>query len=318
MGISHNQNNFSLPLPIPRSARALAEQFGREVSTPEKARQIQLNTIAVLVVEYYLQLMGIATDLTKSDSWNLPIRLMADTADLVLPKLGRLECRAIVDEVAYCTVPPETWHDRVGYIVVQIDDLLQTAWLLGFVPKVHSERLDLNQLQPPEALFEHLARLATQPAIVQLSQWYQGVFAAGWEAVDAVLSWSELGFAFRGEPITPQVSGSTQRAKRIDLGIQLSRSTDVVASLQFALVLELILMKNLESDICLKIYPNGQTMLPQNLYLIVEDEFGIILIEAQARSRDNCLQVRFKGETGERFKVLVALGSTSISEEFII
>ncbi|MGV0028497.1 DUF1822 family protein [Phormidesmis priestleyi] len=45
---------FALPLPIPRSALATARQFANEQPTPQKAAQIQLNTLAVSVVSDYL------------------------------------------------------------------------------------------------------------------------------------------------------------------------------------------------------------------------------------------------------------------------
>lgn len=312
-----DSNGFALALPITQQARSLATQFGQAVASPEKAQQIRLNTIAVLVVRDYLQLMGIASDLSQSDSWNPIVRLMANVADLALPELGRLECRPVLAGASDVMVPPEVWHERIGYVVVQIDESMQTAWILGFVPSVQTENLPLNQLQSPEALLEHLEQLRSsrsQPTIERLSEWVQGVFGAGWEAIDAILNPPELGFAFRGE-IPAQLPNAIRRAKQIELETQ---DSSLEALLRIALVVELTTQANSESNICLRVYPIGQTTLPPNLQLVVSDESGATFLEAQSRQRDNGLQLRFQGQAGEAFAVSIALGISRVTEQFII
>lgn len=304
--MSTNYTDIALPLPITEQERQIADRFGQEI--PAKTEQIQLNTIAVLVVRNYLQLMGITTDLSQSDSWNPIGRLSADVADLVLPQIGRLECRAIAVGSLYCSVPPEVWHDRIGYVVVEIDAARQTARLLGFVAAVETEQLDLNQLQPIEVLLEHLDQLRSQSPIVQLSRWIEGIFAPQWEAVEAVLSPLELGVSFRGDAAltTPAI----QRAKQINLGIQLPQSA-------IALVVELTSLTPQVSEIRLRVYPLRQTVLPP-LQLTVLDRTGAVFLEAQARSQDNYLQLRFQGEVGEQFAVSIKLEATRVIEQFMI
>jgi len=88
-----NPQNSSLTLPITKTARQISEQFAQQQATPEKAEQVRLNTLAVLLVNDYLQMMEIPTDLQASDSWNAAVRFCSDLADLEIIGMGKLECR---------------------------------------------------------------------------------------------------------------------------------------------------------------------------------------------------------------------------------
>jgi hypothetical protein len=92
---TYELEDFALTLPITQAARTTAQQFASNQPTPEKAEQVRLNTLCVWVVNDYLEIMGIPTSLTSSDSWNPVIRLCANIADLELPGVGRLECRPV-------------------------------------------------------------------------------------------------------------------------------------------------------------------------------------------------------------------------------
>jgi hypothetical protein len=133
--MSYNTNemeDFALPLPITRMARRTAEEFANRQPTPQKAEQVRLNTLAVCVVNDYLQMMGIPTDLSVGDSWNPVVLLGADVADLEVTGVGRLECRPVRMHQQTCHIPPEVLSDRIGYVVVQIDESSLEATVLGF------------------------------------------------------------------------------------------------------------------------------------------------------------------------------------------
>lgn len=100
---------FALPLPITQATRRMAQEFANQQPNANKADQVRLNTLAVLVMHDYLQLMEIPTNLTASDSWNPVLRLCADVADLQVAGLGRLECRPVLPSHTLCSIPPETW-----------------------------------------------------------------------------------------------------------------------------------------------------------------------------------------------------------------
>ncbi|MBL1176040.1 DUF1822 family protein [Pantanalinema sp. GBBB05] len=329
---TYETEDFALPLPITQSARQLSQEFARQQPTPAKAAQVQLNTLAVCVVNDYLQLMGIPTHLAASDSWNPIVRLCADVADLELPGIGRLECRPVAPNLPTCAIPPETWEERVGYVVVQIDASLQNAQILGFAPSAAVEQLPLNQLQSPEALMDYLGQLqpvklaeaigvmqtTARQTLVNLGQWAQGLFEEGWQTVESLLSPPEFSpaFVFRGvespEAPVPETTDMIRRAKLIDLGIQAGNQP-------VALVVELRPEGHQETAVRLQVHPTGsQLHLPSELELAVLDDTGNVFLATQARSADNYIQLQFSGMTGERFSSQVAIGDTRITQEFVI
>jgi hypothetical protein len=329
---THNAEEFALPLPISQQARRTAQQFAQQQPTPQKAHQVRLNTIAVAVVNDYLQLMGIDTDLADSDSWSPVMRLYADVADLQIRGAGRLECRPIYstgNSDLRCPIPPEVWEDRVGYVVVSLDEALQEATLLGFVPTAAVEELAVSQLQPPEALLDHLDRVlhpmvqrfatTAERSLVNLSQWFQQVFETGWQTAESLLNPAGMtpAFGFRGTPRSGTESverrePAIRRAKLVDLGIQLARHP-------VALVVELNPNLNQSVEVCLQVYPTqSQMYLPPELTLSVLDQTGETFLEAQSREADNYIQLIFSGQPGERFSIQVALGDASVTEDFVI
>lgn len=325
---------FSLPLPITKAAHTIAQEFAAGQPTAQKVEQVYLNTLAVCVVNDYLQMMSIPTDLTAGDSWNPVVRLAADIADLELTGLGRLECRPMKVNEQTCYIAPEVWEDRIGYVVVQFDKILLEANLLGFVPTVVTENLPIAELQPLEKLLVHLSQLksaletsyaplaaevapqsATNNHVINLSQWLQGVFDTSWQIAESLLTpQSNLAFSFRrsdtGEEFNRPQS-SIRRGKLIDLGLQL-------ASHSIALIVELRQESNQKTDVLLQVHPTGSQTLPPLLQLIVIDEYKEVFLEAQARSADNYIQLQFSGQPEERFSVKIALGDASITENFVI
>ncbi len=327
--ITDELEDSALPLPITQVARRTAQQFASQQPTPQKAEQVRLNTLAVCVVNDYLQMMGIPTHLTASDSWNPVVRLCADVADLTVAGVGRLECRPFRASGQTCYIPPEAWLDRIGYVVVEIDEAFLEATVLGFVQTAATEEFPISQLEPVEALISHLTQqmqpmataiaTASQRMRVNLSQWLANIFETGWQTVDTVLNPSdfELAFRFRSanselETDSEQPDVGLRRAKLIDLGMQL-------AGYSIALIVELKPESEQRTNILLQVYPTGNRLyLPPLLQLIVLDESGAIFLEAQARTTDNYIQLQFSGTPGELFSVKLALGDISFIEDFMI
>ena len=156
--MSHLEDG-ALILPITEAGRQVATAFANRQPTQKKMEQVHANTLAVWVVNDYLQLMSIPTQLEVGDSWNPVVQLSADVADLEVVGIGRLECRPVASGAATCYVPPEVWWDRVGYVGVEIHASLRRATLLGFTPTAaETEHFPLAQLQPLEALLAHLSK----------------------------------------------------------------------------------------------------------------------------------------------------------------
>ena len=299
--------DISISLPITQSYRQIVTRFAQQQPTYEKAEKVLLNTLAVLVVNDCLQMLGFSTELAASDSWNPAVRIAADIADIVVTGKGRLECRPIRKGEEYCRIPLEVWSDRIGYVVVEIDENLLAGKVLGFVPEVRTERVAIARLQPLETLLIKLHETTTNP-LVNLSQWWDNIFDASWQQVEALLNppQTQLSFSFRNSKA--ESNQGIKRGKFIELGDN-----------YLALVLEIQPEYNESIDIRLMLYPTGNlTTLPPSIQLTLLDELGNTLIETQARNADNYLQLQFSGEAGERFSVKVTLGDASITEHFII
>ncbi|MGH1396642.1 MAG: DUF1822 family protein [Trichormus sp.] len=320
------KNTFKLKdsgitLPISQAALTTAQGFANQQPTSAKAEQVRLNTLAVWVVNDYLQMMDIPTNLTGGDSWNPIMQLCANVSDLEVSSVGRLECRPVLASHQICSMPAETWEDRVGYVVVQVDDSCQEAHILGFVNKVTTETLALTQLEPIEALLDHLAQLRTSPVdvLVNLSQWFVGQVEAGWQTVESLWNTPEIrpAYAFRSPVSTPEVTQGqsetvTRRAKLIDLGIQIDNHPVM-------LIMEIAPEVNQKTSIRLQLHSTGNQMyLPTGVQLKVLDNSGAVFLEAQARGADNYIQLQFRGEVQEEFSVQVSLNDMSIKENFVI
>lgn len=317
--------DFALSLPIAQRSRQLAQQFAAQQPTPQKAEQVWLNTLAVSVVNDYLQLMHIPTNLVASDSWNPVTRLCADVADLEITGVGRLECRPLKTFESTYQMPPEVQENRIGYVVVQIDESCREATLLGFTPTAVLEATPISQLQPIEDLIDRLAQrlqpiaatptTSTSKTVVSLSRWLQNIVDAGWQTVETLLNptQTDLAFSFRTErAVVGETANSVRRAKLITL-------PHPQQTYPVALVVELVTASAQQIEILLQVHPpDGQTYLPPELQLVVLDESGTTFIAAQARDADNYVQLEFSGTPGERFRIKVALGDASVTEDFAI
>ncbi|MFP4576203.1 MAG: DUF1822 family protein [Coleofasciculus sp.] len=311
----HTTNEpLMLTVPLTLEAHQIAQQFHQK-HCPQKAKQVYLNTLAVYAVKTSLQCLEIPTNWQASDSWNPIMQTLTNTADLLIKDLGKLECRPVLPSAASCHIPAEVWSDRIGYVAVELNQALTEAKLLGFLPSVKTEEVPLTQLISLEHLLDHI-NPSRQP--IQLNQWLQNIFDAGWQTVETLFDSSptELAFNFRtytqiathlSEPSDLKIT----RGKRLTLG---RRYDDQ----QVILVINLTPTSGSELDISVEIYPNnGQTYLPKNLRLMILDDTGETVMQAEARSTKQ-IQLQFSGEPGECFKVRVALADISMTETFII
>jgi Protein of unknown function (DUF1822) len=304
-----------LPLPITAGAIALAQQFAREQPTPQKADQVYQNTLAICLVRDYLTLMGIPTDLAASYSWNPVTRLCADTADLMIPDVGRLECRAVSGAESNCAMPPEVWADRVGYVVVAVDEASQQGQILGFAAAVIAEVLTLEQLQPIEAALDVLDPIPVPDfvtavvgdlgqAAVQLGRWFQNEFDQAWQTIESL----SLPVAYAVRYRTEAVGDPAMRVRR---GKVMTLGTATVA-----LVVEVQPQDNQAALIDFRIYP-GAGALPVGLTFAIVDAMGTVFAEAIATGREDYLQLSAQAEAAESFAVRLQLDDIRVTAAFV-
>jgi hypothetical protein len=340
--------SLTFTVPLSSSAHHLAEQFRRQQSNQKKAKQVYLNTLAVSAVNFYLRCMGIETNWEASQSRNPVMLSILDVADLEILNLGKLECRPVLPQDKVVHIPLEVWSDRIGYVAVQFDQSLKQATLLGFSETAGTGELPISDLRSLEDLLEHLRQLEQPEQVlsrVNLSQWFENVFEAGWRTIDDV-------FVTRGVSLVPEFRGTTRfRGKTQEELIEILYTTQdeetrwqVAESLwqldpnnrvsgvrrvadlgmqlaghAVALMVAVLPKPDQSMAILLRVYPMGSKLhLPPGLQLIGLDEAGNSFSEVQAREQDNYIQFKFTAELGDRFSLRVALDDASITESFVI
>ena len=312
--------NIAVTLPITSKTKEIARSFAVQQAIAQKAEEVLYNTLAVLTVQSYLETIGIATDLSSSDTWNPVMRACDSVADLNVWDLGKLECRPLKSSDNSCHIPMEVWDLRLGYVVVKIDDSLKKAALLGFVPEVATEELAISDLKPIEALIDRLHDLkesAANSSPVNLEQWLNNIFTTGWLTVESLLNPEQLTpmWEFRNarsieNPSESEAINSIQRAKLIDLGIHFGDRSVV-------LLVEITPEDNGSIAVTLQVHPNlERTYLPETLTLKVIESSGKVFMQARSRDRDNFIQLQFSGQPKEHFAVQIILDDAEITEQF--
>lgn len=319
---SSSTENGAISLPITAQIRYIANQFATRQPTKEKAEQILLNTIAVSILNNYLSMLGIHTDLTHSDSRNPVMQLCENVADLEIVGIGKLECRPVIGAANSCYVPWEVRDLRIGYTVVRIDDSLRKAEILGFIPQVTTEELPLDSLKPIEALIDRIHELRTSQvdnSLVNLGQWFNNIFETGWQNVESLFSTEQLTLAFgfrnlrlrNSNESEPEVDNdSIAKAKVINLGVRLSDR-------HMILLVRLVPENNNDIGVTLQVHPQKDELtLPYTLKLRVLENADTVFLEAQAREQDNYIQLQFSGQPKEFFIVEIILDDVKFTEQF--
>jgi hypothetical protein len=354
---------FTIPLSF--EAHSLAEQYRKQHNRPQKAKQVYLNTLAMYAMDFYCRCMGFETDWETSDTKQPLMQKFLDVADVNVARfgqlIGKLECRPVLPDAEVLEVPPEAWDDRIAYVAVQLNQSLKQAIVLGFAPSAAHQQgiIPLGELrsladfpaylskfsQVPEESPALSQQTQLSPQLVNLRNWLEDVFEAGWRTIDDVFVTREVNLVpeFRG---TTRFLGKTQEeliailhttqdeetrwqvaetlwkiapnnpvsgVRRVaDLGMQLVGHA-------VALMVAILPKPDQSIAILLRVYSIGsQLYLPSGLQLIGLDETGDSFCEVQAREQDNYIQFKFTAELGDQFSLRVALDGVSITESFVI
>jgi hypothetical protein len=308
-----NNNMGFIEIPLGTEAHRYAEEFAAEQRNPQKGKQVYLNTLAVYAVHRYLDWINVETDLNQSDSWQSGTRMLLDVADLVLPDIGKLECRPVLPDEEILYLPEEVKGDRIGYVAVQFGQQLNQVELLGFIPGEYvidsSEEIRLDKLHPLNDIIGHLVEQTEQNKLIALREWLERNYSPGWvPPADLILT-----SAFKRLSPTA-LQPSAVRAKEINLGGQLTNRT-------LALVVRLTPISTDDIEVQVHLYPTSKssyTDLPDDVQLIVVDEKGLDFMHAQTRKFDESLCLPFSGKAGEKFGVKIVFENTCISENFMI
>jgi hypothetical protein len=162
---------YFLEILLNQNAHQCALKFAQEQATKQKGKQVYMNTLAVYAVNYFLEWAEWETNLDQNDSWNPGLRALFNVADLVIPDIGKLECRAVTEGETVIYLPPEVREERIAYIGVLLPEKLDKAKLLGFIPAAEIDEeiseISLESLQPIEQLSDYFFLLEERKPFFQ-------------------------------------------------------------------------------------------------------------------------------------------------------
>jgi len=295
------------------SAHVQAEKFRRYQSQAIKAKQVYLNTLAVYVVNSYLNLIGWSTNLSHSDSWNPISQTMMNVADLQIPGYGKLECRPILIGQDTVTVPPEVCSDRIGYLIVMLDLDLQNAQLVGFARQVDLLELPIAQLESLSKFPTYLSqqKRAESSVTADLNEWMKGALNSNWQQLEELFAPTVV-LKFRSKQELAQSPASLSPESRVKL-VELGTPPQTIA-----LILGIQPLGDREFNVSIKVsnYQCGQ-YLPEGLELVIVDCQSHPVMIAQANQTET-VEFCFSGELQEKFTVEISLESQLVVEKFAI
>ena len=321
-------------IPLTLSAQITARQFSARQSSPEKARQVYQNTLAVWAVNTYLQYLGWATSLKTSDSWDMRMQILLNIADLELPNHGKLECLSVLPGDKMAIVAEEVRDERIAYIIVEIAESLKTARLRGFVSKISSSTIPLNSLDAISILPEYLETYhhhlaSTKQLLPKLSNWFAKKSEFGWQNLDDLL-FPQTGMVFRVASSTSNFrtgvfnrsSPAIETRKTPHKEVSRVKIWDLETEeerVRIALVINLISVDYEELEISVKVCPTDENAyLPQSLTIQILDETQQPVLQAKTKSTNENIEFFLSGETGEFFSIRAILNDEIKTESFMI
>lgn len=302
-------DSLMMTVPLSYSIHEQAEIFSQKHSNQRIAQQVYLNTLGVSAVRFYLQCMGIATNLLASASWNPVLQALMDVADLDIPGCGKIECRPVLHDATSLYIPPEVWTERIGYVAVQFDAAMKTATLLGFISTVTSEELTLDQLQPLDLLLQTVHKLQAR---ITLNQWIRGVFTLGWQTLDELMG-DRPRFALGLRSEVANAEQTVKRAKLLDFGLQIQHQP-------LTLLIAVTPTTEETLSVSVQLHPSiGEIYLPEEVSLSLVVDADQVLQTVRSRSQDNYIQLkRFSGKIGSSFDLQITFGNEQLIESFVL
>lgn len=292
---------LTFTVPLSGADFKLAQKFSCEQKDADKSKQVFLNTLAVLAVNFYCQCLKVETNLEESTIGHYNRRILMDSADLKIDVLGKLECRPVLPNENICYVPSEVWSDRVGYVVVEIDEEAKKAILFGFVEQIETNELPLAQLPDIDNLVDLLL-------LAKNKQLLERTFAKNWDnnISKRILDAKQQNFVCLNDPALPTIDKSITSPLYKAKYITLKRRTFILfvritptKEGKFQLLVEVESSKKIPSDLNLKL-------------LSLSDQ----TLNASQTKRGNYISLNYKLQLGESFQIQVKRGEEIHTEQF--
>jgi hypothetical protein len=148
-----------------------------------------------------------------------------------------------------------------------------------------------------------------QDTRLKLGKWLQGIFAEGWQTLDALNTLISPAAQLALNPRTHKIGA--KGGKLIDLGMQLQGQSTI-------LLLNITEEPEEKMSVLAQLHPSGQDrFLPPQMTLTLLSQSGEILQEVCSRAQDNYIQLKsFKGSSGTSFSIRVSFDDLRLCEHF--
>lgn len=294
---------LTFTVPLSGADFKLAQKFSCEQKDADKSKQVFLNTLAVLAVNFYCQCLKVETNLEESTIGHYNRRILMDSADLKIDVLGKLECRPVLPNENICYVPSEVWSDRVGYVVVEIDEEAKKAILFGFVEQIETNELPLAQLPDIDNLLDLLL-------LAKNKQFLERIFAKNWDnnISKRILDAKQQKFFCLNDPALPTIDKSITSPLYKAKYITLKRRT-------FILFVRITPTKEGKFQLLVEVESDRGEKIPSDLNLKLLSLSDQTLNASQTK-RGNYISLNYNLQLGESFQIQVKRADESHTEQF--
>jgi hypothetical protein len=317
-----NGNNISsFTITLDRTAHEWAAKFAAGQTSIAKGRQIYLNTLAVCAVRQYLSCVcQLDLDLSHGDSWQVEMQSIMNVADLVIPHVGKIECLPVLPNINEILLSPETIDARIGYVIVQFSESLNSVEILGFIAKPDSGIISVDRLQSLDDLLD----LIYSNRINNLSEFLAGILGIGWEPIDNLMEIDVQNapesreFALRNTIVGVPSNSSYDSIRGFTAGKMINLQAKI-ANIPLLLLIGLNAESDGQVNVKIRLHSgDGVPVLPANIELALRSINDDLLSQVQYPKAMNFIQLQsFKLQPGTEFKIQVALGNDRFTESFI-
>lgn len=317
-----------ITIPLDRAGFEQADRLASGLATVEQGKRVYLNTLAVWAVYTYLSWLGIESEPSLGDSGQASLTTVMDVADLVVPGVGRLECRPVLPGAGSFVIPLEACCDGptsdpqnrcIGYVAVRFHESLESVDLIGFLesfpaddPPLEPPIISLDDLLPVDALLNALHPIS------RLRQWLEGAFDSGqWQPTASLVA------ASNRSAVSPQVQEGISLPS-LDQGVSRAKIIALGESPWQAVVLAIEVTPTAEDaqilEVRLRLYPHRDAdHLPRHLQIAILNDAGTVLSEATTGDEEVFIQLELQDcRPGEQFSVGLTLQGNSVIEEFMV
>ncbi|WP_407890107.1 DUF1822 family protein [Scytonema sp. NUACC26] len=206
------------------------------------------------------------------------------------------------------------YHIPLSYFDFEVNNLLLYSCFLSpnaiHLPSVNEVvRTDIQSLSQTKSI--------VNKAIVNVRNWWFGVFEEGWQSTKDILNTLDSNYAWGS--VRSQSMYICCGVKQIDFGL-------LINGQKLALIINIKGLKDNEIDVLVQVIPYNELLrneeyLPSALKLKVTLNPNTSESESQevtARKADNAIQLEFSEAPGKQFKVEVSYKNAVITENFLL